>query len=910
MMAERIPGTGAGPDPPWGGRNYRTEEPTMESRWIHSWEAAAAAGAPVCGGKGWNLGRLHRYGFPVPAGGVLVAEAYTRMMGQATLAELAREVSTIGARDATSPEAVRLLDGLRHGILVAELPVDVEAEIGRFLAGAGLAEQPLAVRSSATAEDGAEHSFAGIHSSFLNVQGQPAVIAAVRGCYASLWTSRAVAYRRHRGLSDEGVACAVVLCAMVTRPGERAPEAAGVAFTCDPRTGRRDLIAISAAPELGEAVVGGGVNPEEISVSRDDGTLRARGGRSEPVLSDEQALRLGRLAERMQWALGDGQTPQDLEWAFDGERFWLLQARPVTGLPRVTFPGAETLPAIWSNANLKDALPGVQRTLSWSVGRQLISQVVCSPLRVVGYPVPPGIEVVRRIAGRAYFDVAALQWAFYDSLGLLPAELARELGGHQPLIALPSLRPFQGPEGGRRRRARLRLLLWLWREVKGLPGRIDAMHRATRGMRDVDVSRLSGGELLARGARRWELSRDFAPRFQAANTSASLWTAELTKLLKRFEPRRAQSTASALMSGSGRVTTAEHGYRVFDLAAAARADPEAGAYLGRSPLDPLGWQGLPPGSPFRRELERFLEEFGHRAVYEAELANPRWNEDPTYLLEQVRHLLESGRTQWPRERARAARAAAEVELARLPWYVRAVVRWLARKAREGAALREAAKSLLVAMAEPGRRDLLEVGRRLSSAGEIDDPTDVFDLAWPEIESYLRDEWDGTGARALVADRKARDAAWLAEEPKDAYVLDGRGRPTAMSGEREATPARPVLPAGQGKVLVGIGAAAGRVCGVARVIRHPRDGHLLREGEVLVAPSTDPGWTPLFLRACAVVMEVGGYLSHGAIVAREYGLPAVVNIPGLLRTVRGGQRLVVDGDAGTVTIAGDPDRGSS
>lgn len=318
----------------------------------------------------------------------------------------------------------------------------------------------------------------------------------------------------------------------------------------------------------------------------------------------------------------------------------------------------------------------------------------------------------------------------------------------------------------------------------------------------------------------------------------------------------------------------------------------------------LNLRSLPAGSPFRRELERFLEEFGHRAVYEGEIANPRWNEDPTYLLEQVRDLLESGRTHSPREMARAARAAGEAELTRLPWYVRPLVRWLARKAQEGAALREAAKSAFASIAEPGRRDFLEMGHRLVAAGKLDDPADVFHLAWADLEMYLRGEWDGTGARTLVADRKTRDAAWLAGEPEDVYILDAEGRPAAMPGERETVVAAPVIRAGDGNLLAGIGVAAGRATGVARVIRHPGEGHLLQEGDVLVAPSTDPGWTPLFLRASAVIMEVGGYLSHGAIVAREYGLPAVVNIPGLLSTVRTGQRLVVDGDAGTVTVASD------
>lgn len=878
----------------------------MQSTWMLNWEGAAMAGAAVCGGKGWNLGRLHRYGFPVPVGGVLVAESYTRLMDQTPVRELSKRVAAIGARDVTSLEAVRQLAGLRQAITDAELLPGVRADLERFLVHSGLADRPVAVRSSATAEDSTEHSFAGIHQSFLNLRGLPAIMAAIRRCYASLWTTQAVAYRRYRGLSDQAVACAVVICAMVTRPGEEPPAVAGVTFSCDPRTGRRDLITISAAPGLGEGVVSGSVNPEEIGVGEKHGTLtvRTRKGRPDRVLADEQALALARLTERVHWSLGDGQFPQDVEWAFDGERFWLLQARPVTSLPRVTFPGAEALPVIWSNANLKDAVPGVQTTLSWSMSKELISHIVCSPLPVAGYPVPPGLEMLCRTSGRAYFDLTALQWAMYDALGLPPAEFIRGLGGHHPLIPVPSLEPFKGVEGRRRQRARLRFSLWLWREVRKLPRRIETCRRKMRAMRDGDPAHLTPAEFLARGTERRMASRDFGSWLQAASMNAGVWTGALNNLLNKYAPDRAQAMVNALLSGSGKVTTAEHGYRLFDLAAAARTDAEATAYLTRQPLEPQGWRHLPASSPFRRELERFLDEFGHRGVYEAEIANPRWREDPTYLLEQVRYLLESGTNHSPREMARASRASGEAELARLPWYTRLLVRWAARNAREAAALREEAKSTLVSLAEPGRSDFLEIGKRLEAAGKLDDPADVFHLAWPELETYLRDEWDGTGARALVADRKARDAAWLAQEPEDVYILDAEGRPAALPGMIVPAETELARQGVDGNMLAGIGVSAGRATGVARVIRHPREGHLLQEGDVLVAPSTDPGWTPLFLRASAVVMEVGGYLSHGAIVAREYGLPAVVNIPGLLRTVRTGQRLVVDGDAGTVTVTSD------
>lgn len=881
-------------------------------QWVLDWSGAAEAGAGIGGGKGWNLGRLHRYGFPVPAGGVVVARAYDEMMGQPELKALSAQVADMDTRTVTLPDAAGRLKTVQDAICLANLPADVARDIESFLQSTGLADIPVAVRSSATAEDGAEASFAGIHQSVLNVTGVAAVLEAVKRCYASLWTPQAVAYRRHQGLTDEDVSCAVVICVMITRPGTDRPASAGVAFTCDPATGRRDLITISAAPGLGESVVSGSVNPEEIAVQKRSGRyhLHHRRGSTIAVQTDDQALALARLADRVHWAFADGQGPQDVEWAHDGERFWLLQARPVTRLPTVTFPGAERLPIIWSNANLKDAVAGVQSTLSWSYIKYVISDALHSSLPLAGYSVPEGLEVVRRFGGRAYFDLTAMMWSNYDALGLMPADYVRTLGGHQPLIPVPPGDPFKGPEGARRRKAQLRFLRNVRREARHLQRHMDDLRSNVRTLFARITGNASDRELLEVVERASDLTRAFAPHFQAANMNAGLWPAMMQSLLQRVSPDRAAALTLGLLAGSGRVSSAEHGYRLYDLAGTAAQDPEAMACLTQDPLDPQAWRRLPETSPFRQALQEFLDEFGHRAVYEGELSNPRWREDPTYLLIQVRDLAKAGKFTPPRASAQAVRESVAAEVARLPFWARPLLRWLARQGQEAAAQREGAKSALSFIAEPIRRVCLEVGRRLVTAGVLNDVQQVFHLSAVELEMVLRGEWDGAGARALVADRAARDRAWWAAEPPDAFVLNHEGKPTELPAAM-AVPAVAASAQGPGVrgVMTGIGVAAGRASGPARVIRHPSEGHLLRDGEVLVAPSTDPGWTPLFLRASAVVMEVGGYLSHGAIVAREYGIPAVVNLPGLLNSVRDGQRLIVDGDAGSLTLLDSLDAGA-
>jgi rifampicin phosphotransferase len=294
------------------------------------------------------------------------------------------------------------------------------------------------------------------------------------------------------------------------------------------------------------------------------------------------------------------------------------------------------------------------------------------------------------------------------------------------------------------------------------------------------------------------------------------------------------------------------------------------------------------------ELERFLEEFGHRGVYEAELMNPRWCEDPSYILEQVRYYLNAEAGKSPGENARALRKQAETEVRRLALWRRPWIRWLTRRLQQGMALREAAKSAMGFTAEPSRRVLLEVGRRLAVAGNLNRAADIFHLSSYEIQSYLQGDWDGAGARDLAADRIAQREFWLTQDPPDVITTDA-----AVARVHSCAPA---LKLGQTR-WAGLGVAPGQARGECRIIRHPLESGSLKKGEILIAPSTDPGWTPLCLRAGGIVMETGGYLSHGAIVAREYGIPAVVNIPGLLKYIRNGEQLLVDGDRGMVEKVG-------
>jgi pyruvate,water dikinase len=860
---------------------------------VLDWHEAFASNAAACGGKGWNLARLSRYGFPVPAGGVLVAEAYRRFMEIGDLRRKREEIARLDTGSVLEERVEQGLEQFRKMIGAAPLPAEIEEALQGFLAESGLSRVPVAVRSSATAEDGPWSSFAGIHQSVLNVTGVEAVVKAVRACWGSLWTPQAVAYRRRWDLSDSEVACAVAIMAMVGTPDGGPPRCSGVAFSCDPRNGRRDAVRINAAPGLGEELVSGRVNPDDWLLVLEPDGLRVE-EKSGTSLTEDEARRVARLALRAQAALGESQDPHDIEWAHDGTRIWMVQARPVTRVPRRTWPGGENLPVIWSNGNLKDAIPGVMSEFTWSCVRAALGWMMFGWMDKLDRPMPPGIESSRRFHGRAYFDLTTCQWFFYDVFGTLPEATNRGMGGHQPAVPVPKGNPFAGPKGRARSRASMRLLWEIRKYRKQYPVFREELLRAAREGRARQLESLAQPELLEFAMKSCGDGIRSCVRAMLGNM-AMAWQTILEDFLRWRLGDRANALAAGLIAGSGRVSSADYGWRLGDLADVARGDADAAAWLARTPLEPHGWSSLPETSPFRREMARFLDDFGHRAVYELEYENPRWREDPTYLLEHVRAALASPPR--PRSSAKAVADGAWAEVKRRTWLWRPLVKWLTKLARLSAEQREEMKSVLVAMMEPMRRIALEVGRRLAAEGAIARAEDVFQLAWPEVEGWLRGEWDGMGARELVAGRNAARARWLTEEAPDVLILDVAGRPAELPESMQ--PAAPAA-AADGKALKGVGIAPGRATGAARLIRHPSEGLRLQPGDVLIAPSTDPGWTPLFLRVSAVVVEVGGILSHGAIIAREYGLPAVSNVPGILKTVKEGEIVTVDGDAGTVT----------
>jgi len=882
---------------------------TSNEKYFLNWDEAFNSTAAQVGGKGHNLARLHKYGFQVPAGGVLISRVYRDFLESNGLSDLLNAVAPIKAEAVMDPAIEKILAEIRQKINDGQVPEICIQELSKHLTVMKLVDKPVAVRSSATAEDSAIASFAGVHESFLNINGLTNIIKAIKDCYASLWTPRAIAYRRKMGFDDDKVAAAVVIMELIPAA------AAGVAFSCDPRTGRRDRIAISANFGLGESVVSGAVEPDEYlldsrillpkiigkKIGSKKQCTKSRSGNgtelvssgdcaNKQVLDDSRITELGLLTLRVYEALGSGIVHQDMEWAFDGNRFFVLQARPVTNLREPNFPEIAGQPVIWSNANLKDVMPHVQSTITWNLASCMLPRMMSANLQAAGYHVPPGINWVRLYKGRGYFNLSALQWGYYDGMGFLPGKTNEFIGGHQPEIKVPAGNPLSGLKGMKR------VLRQIYYGINFLrvQGSAETIFKDIREKADswnrLNLRGMNDNELISLLSDMRKKYTEYAPSYMLLGASASAPLEMLARTLDADFPGRGYSLANGLLAGtSEKMTSAEHGYRLMELAQTAQRDDAARNFFMAEHFDPLAFRNeIPESSQFMIEFEEFLKDFGHRGIYETDLINPRWREDPGYLLENIRAELLFPRNSDHRKAQAEKRKAVEQEIdEKLKWGFRRIkISIWARQARKGAELREMARSVMVKPYESSRLILQDIGRRLVEKGILNEKTDVYHCALPEIIDILAGHWDGTGLRILVEDRKRIREEFSELEPPD-VIIDEVPQPLARQHEV------------QGKVLSGLGVAAGSASGSARLIRHPGENSKLLAGDVLVAPSTDPGWTPMFLRAKAVVMEVGGYLSHGAIVAREYGIPAVVNVPGVMKALKDGEQLTVDGDEGKV-----------
>jgi pyruvate,water dikinase len=839
-------------------------------------DLADARDFAFAGGKAVNLAELLGAGFPVPDGFCVGTPAYAQAADTAGIAALL--------------DAPDLPVRARDALLATPIPDDVAAAVTAAYLALGEAV-PVAVRSSATAEDLPGASFAGQQDTYLNVVGVDAVLDAVRRCWASLWTDRAVAYRADAGIPHVGTQLAVVVQRMVDA------QAAGVLFTADPISGRRSRSVLDAAPGLGDAVVSGAVDPDHWVVDGRTITASPAGG----CLTDRQVRELVELGRRVEAHFG---APQDIEWALDGEgTLWLTQSRAITTLypvPPQRRPGLR----VHLNASLAQGLTRPITPMGLSafrvVGASLAGLATGKPVDPMQGPAGFGIA-----GDRAFIDITAVLRnpvgrkavpAIFSVMEARSAVVVREL-----LAAEPSLAPTRSALPGALAFARPVLRILLRYRVPALIAlalaRPAAARKVVAARGDQLRARLAEpvtGDGHARLAHVVTMLRAVPPIMPRTVPAAAGGFLALGLARRVAGPDLDAQAVHEVLRGLPHNVTTDMDLELWALAT--RLDQASAAALHAAPPAELAERfharALPP--VLQRELAAFLAEHGHRTAAEIDLGMPRWSDDPTQVFGSLANYLRiTDPTDHPDARFARGAAAAEAAVAQVVGEVRRRSRvraWVTglalRRTRQLAGMRETHKDYLVRVLAHARAQLAILGAELAGRGLLAAADDVFFLELREVAAAL----DGTDQRALVADRRAE------------YDRELRRRhiPRVLLSDGTEPEAEHAAPAPEG-ALVGVPASAGTVTGVVRVVLDPADAHL-EPGEILVAPSTDPGWTPLFLTAGGLVMEMGGSNSHGAVVAREYGIPAVVGVPDATARLHTGQTVTVDGAAGTVVSA--------
>ncbi|MBC3191543.1 phosphoenolpyruvate synthase [Pseudonocardia sp. C8] len=866
----------------------------MDTAFVTGLDRVDPADLAAAGGKAANLAELIGAGFRVPDGFCLGTAAYARA---ATAAGLG-----------TGPDAAVAGDALR-AVTVAE---EIAREVRAAYAALG-PDVPVAVRSSATAEDLPTASFAGQQDTYLNVVGPGALLDAVRRCWASLWTGRAVAYRATAGVDPGGVRLAVVVQRMVDA------DVAGVLFTADPVTGHRGRTVIDAAPGLGEAVVSGAVNPDRIVVEPDGAVAEYRVGdkatavravagggveRTAVPAGGDRCLSAARIAELV--ALGRQVeahfgAPQDLEWAFDTSgTLWLLQARPITTLYPLPAPAAPGLRA-YLCVSLAQGLTRPITPMGISAFRVIAARAAREAFRAPVADPLAGPAAFATAGGRVFADItpvlhspggSRLAPALLDVMEARSAVVLRALSA-RPELAPRGRSPVPFVLGVLRTLAHFRAPLVL---LRALASPEAGLRHAERVGRRVRVLRPLGPGAPARDRldHAVRLLDGVFPMIPTVVPVAGAGFAGLGAARLLAGPALDSGAVHDVLRSLPHNCTTEMDLQLWAVAVRVRADAASAAALAGHPPAELSARYRRGELPavLARELDAFLAEHGHRAVAEIDLGLPRWSDDPSHLLGALANYLRDDGGDPPDVRfARGARAA-EAAVARVVDRVRERSAWRARltalaldRTRRLAGMREEHKDLLVRLLAAARAELAAVGAELADRGLLDDPTDVFFLELDEAGAAL----DGVDHRDRVRARRDEYTRELARRHVPRVLLSDGTEPEAEPGTG---------PAGADGALTGSPASAGTVTAPARVVLAP-DGAHVEPGEILVCPSTDPGWTPLFLTAGGLVMEMGGSNSHGAVVAREYGIPAVVGVAGATERIASGDLLTVDGGAGLV-----------
>lgn len=889
----------------------------------------------LVGGKGANLGEMTRAGLPVPPGFCVGADAYR---------EFTASVETIVTQwlsemQMDNPDDVELKSARIREFLIAQpIPIDIAsaiqatyAELQNQVKG-NLGTLPVAVRSSATAEDLPDASFAGQQDTYLNIRGDDVLLEHVKRCWASLWTARAIMYRHRQGYAHDKVALAVVVQAMIES------EVSGILFTANPVNQHLDEMVLNASWGLGEAIVSGLANPDTWILGSDGEILErdiaskdvaieyaADGGTREVVVPlDKQAISsLDDTQVRALAALGEHVArhyarPMDIEWTYARETFYLLQARPITTLQTADSrqptadDGQPTTSLSVSNAS--SAVRRPPSSVSGEYNRTMFVEIFPDPLspaflsviaplfgsmldftfETLGFSSPKDVPAIGVFYNQPYFHREYIQAALAplspEVQQALVTQIVNPFGKHERKLPTEASPAFVGLV--------VRLLRFMTTFPKQLPQLLAAYRLEIERFDALPFAKMSDQEIMARirallftHASKL-LNYDFLMIALIGITYQMLGT-----LLERYYGDESEQVRAKLISGVTGNITMRTNIELWKLAQEAKHSPTVRGILQRTDAARLRERLKRDGDGriFLAELDAFLEQYGHREI-RMDILYPTWGEDPAPVLQFLRGYFDADeqaspvaqQTRLVREREQLAQEVDEHVRRDLPGTaaIAPLLSWVLKNTQVHTRERDTMHFELTRLFPPFRRALLELGARWQKQNVFEQQDDIFFMTLDEMDMLARAPQP---MMELVRERRA-EFERSAQTAPPSILRDG----VPMETTRVAT----LAPTGQ---LRGIAGSPGIARGIVRVVRGPHEFEKLQRGEILVAPLTNPVWTPLFAIAGGIITQVGGILSHGAIVAREYGIPAVMAVPNATTLLQDGQRVIVNGTQGVVLL---------
>lgn len=867
---------------------------------------------PYVGSKGANLGEMTKVGFPIPQGFCVTTAAYRSFLE--TSNEIDELFKLIDQLEPDQLDSIRNIGKqIRNHIESLTMPKNIRSAILEAWKKTG-AEAAYAIRSSATAEDLPTASFAGQQDTYLNVKGEDQLLQAIQKCWASLFTDRAISYRMKNGFDHRSVFLSVVVQQMVF------PEVSGIMFTADPVTGHRKTISIDASFGLGEALVSGIVSADLYQVLSGQiakkqiadkkvaiyalpagGTITkdlSEDKRKKQALSDEKILELAKLGEKIEKHYG---SEQDIEWGLADGELYILQSRPITSL----YP----LPDIQDDSKLQ---------VFFSFGHQQMMTEAMKPLAIsiwrTLFPfgkrnIVSESDAMLAAGGRLYINpTEVLYWK--PARKIMPSALKNidELISNAitQFIQREQFQKEAVPNKRTIKKARQIVKSFLTATSKNIVFRNSSksIHRCNEYMESFvkkskeELSQLSGSERIqwiqeSAGKLLLTLFLDIIPYPRSGMVSSK----RIQSLSKRWLGDD-QEVHLLNKSLPGNVTS-QMGLDLGDVADTGRQYPEVIQYLKEAEDNSFyeGFSRIQGGDIFRKEFELFIHQYGMRCPGEIDITKPRWRESPTMLVPSILshiHNLKPGEHQEKFNDGKIeAEQTAQSILKRVRQTRGGIVkqRWMSRLIaiyRNRMGIRELPKYVIVRHLDLYKQAILEEADQLVNKGVLKHQTDAFYLTLDEILSLLENRFAGDVYEVINLRKKEYERYQKLTPPR---VMTSSGE--IITGRRRDIEA----PAGS---LIGTPVSPGVTEGYARVVLSPEKANL-KPGEILIAPFTDPGWTTLFNSAQALVMEVGGLMTHGAVVAREYGIPAVVGVDEATKKINDGQYIRVDGTQGYVQI---------